>query len=257
MRTHSIRVVSRILLCTAVILALLLNNAARANQIRLVGLNYPPYISVDDGKVGGMAVDIVTEAFHRAGRDIAIEVMPWARALDEAKSGSADAIFPAAKNAEREGFLDYSTGVLVQQAVSLFVRKDSQTAFDGDLTVFKNTKVGVVNQMSYGSKIDAAIKSGTLENLDRSNDSENNVQKLVAGRFEVMPSNRYVALSVAKKAGLSQQIKELLPEVESILTYIAFTKARDVTKLRDEFDNALTTMKADGSYDKILQRYAR
>jgi polar amino acid transport system substrate-binding protein len=234
-----------------------LAGTAQAAELRLVSLSYPPYVFLDSGKPSGMAVDIAAEIFRRAGQEIKIEVMPWARALDEVKSGAADAIFPIAKNAEREAFLDYPTNVFVSQTIALYAKKDAAVSFSGDLAALAAAKIGIVNQMSYGGKVDAVIKSGTLTNLDRSNDSNTNMQKLIGGRFELMPSNRAVAAFIAKKNGMTQEIKELSPEIESIATYIAFAKARSGSKVREDVDHALDAMRADGSYDKIIEEYSR
>jgi len=204
-----------------------------------------------------MAVDIVTEAFRRSGREIKIEVMPWARALDEVRSGAADGVFPIAKNAERETFLEYPSNVLVLQTIALYAKSESSTFFSGDLAGLATTKIGIVNQMSYGGRFDAAVKAGVLTNLDRSNDSDVNMQKLIAGRFELMPSNRFVAAFIARKNGITQEIRELSPEIENIATFVAFTKARDTGKLREDIDGAIATMREDGSYGKIIERYSR
>lgn len=231
--------------------------AAAADTVKLVALNFPPLIFEENGAPTGIAFELVGEALKRAGHQASVEVLPWARALDMARDGQADGIFTAYKTVEREQFLNYSTEVVVPQVVSLFVRKDSAVAFNGDLAQLAKYKVGVVNQISYGPLVDEAIKAGVLQDLEKSNDSDNNVKKLVQGRFDVMPSNRYVAQYILKKQGVADQVKELQPEVQSIPSYIAFTKARDTAALRSAFDAALATMKQDGTFQKILDKYAR
>ncbi|PWC52712.1 hypothetical protein TSO221_13270 [Azospirillum sp. TSO22-1] len=232
-------------------------NVAAADAIKLVALNFPPLIFEENGAPAGIAYEVVTEALKRAGHQATVEVMPWARALDMARDGQADGLFTAYRTPEREQFLNYSTEVVVPQVVSLFVRKDSPVAFGGDLAQLAKYKVGVVNQISYGPLVDDAIKAGILQDLEKSNDSDNNVKKLVQGRFDVMPSNRYVAQYILKKQGVADQVKELQPEVQSIPSYIAFTRAKDTTALRTAFDAALAAMKADGSFQTILDKYAR
>eukprot|EP01012_Entosiphon_sulcatum_P068452 TRINITY_DN98668_c0_g1_i1.p2 TRINITY_DN98668_c0_g1~~TRINITY_DN98668_c0_g1_i1.p2 ORF type:complete len:255 (+),score=70.50 TRINITY_DN98668_c0_g1_i1:158-922(+) len=230
---------------------------AAADQLKMVALSFPPLIYDDGGKPAGIAFEIVTEAMKAAGHSIQVEIMPWARALDTVKDGGADAVFTAYKTPEREQFLNYSTEVLVPQVVSLFVAKDSPVAFDGDLAKLSKYKIGVVNQISYGSNIDDAIKNGVLPAVEKSNDTDSNVKKLLSGRFDVMPSNRYVAQFFLKQQGALDQVKELSPEVQNIPSYIAFTKARDTAKLRADFDAGVAAMRASGAYQKILDKYAR
>ncbi|MCG5239430.1 substrate-binding periplasmic protein [Azospirillum doebereinerae] len=230
---------------------------AAADQLRMVALSFPPLIYDDGGKPTGIAYEIVTEAMRKAGHTVSVEIMPWARALDTVKEGGADAVFTAYKTPEREQFLNYSTEVLVPQVVSFFVAKDSPVAFDGDLAKLSAYKIGVVNQISYGSVIDDAIKAGVLPNVEKSNDSDSNVKKLLSGRFDVMPSNRYVAQYFLKQQGALDQVKELAPEAQTLPSYIAFTKARDTSTLKADFDAGVAAMRASGDYQRILDKYAR
>ncbi len=253
--SHSIK--ARILATTVLSVGVFAALPASADALRMVALSFPPLIYDDGGKPAGIAYEIVTEAMKKAGHTVAVEIMPWARALDTVKDGGADAIFTAYKTPEREQFLNYSTEVLVPQVVSFFVLKDSAITFDGDLTKLSKAKIGVVNQISYGSVMDEAIKSGVLSNLEKSNDSDSNVKKLLSGRYDVMPSNRYVAQYFLKQQGALDQVKELTPEVQSLPSYIAFTKVRDTAKLRADFDAGVAAMKASGAYQQILDKYAR
>ncbi|MBP2293713.1 substrate-binding periplasmic protein [Azospirillum rugosum] len=242
------------LLATTLVCAAL---PAAADQLRMVALSFPPLIHDDGGKPAGIAYDIVTRAMAKAGHTVTVEIMPWARALDTVRDGGADAIFTAYKTPEREQFLNYSTEVLVPQVVSLFVAKDSKVAFDGDLSKLAAYKVGVVNQISYGSVLDDAFKAGVLPAVEKSNDSDSNVKKLLSGRFDVMPSNRYVAQYFLKQEGALDRVKELSPPVQDLPSYIAFTKARDTTRLRNDFDAGVAAMKASGDYQALLDKYAR
>lgn len=249
------RITKPVLLAAALLTAGAL--PAAADQLRMVALSFPPLIYDEGGKPTGIAYEIVTEAMKKAGHTVSVEIMPWARALDTVKEGGADAVFTAYKTPEREQFLNYSAEVLVPQVVSFFVAKDSAITFDGDLAKLSKYKIGVVNQISYGSVIDDAIKGGVLPNVEKSNDSDSNVKKLLSGRFDVMPSNRYVAQYFLKQQGALDQVKELTPEAQNLPSYIAFTKARDTSKLKADFDAGVAAMKASGDYQRVLDKYAR
>jgi polar amino acid transport system substrate-binding protein len=197
--------------------------AARAETYQLVTFEFPPYEYEEGGGPTGIAVDILREAFQRLGHAITVKVQPWARSLEEVKTGGADAIFTAYKTAEREQFLDFSREVLAPQIVSLFVRQDSPVAFDGDIAKLADRSFGVVNQISYGPIFDDAVKAGTLRRIDTSNSSDLNLQKLVAGRYDVMPSNRYVGLYLLKKRGNLADIRVLNPDLQNVPSYIGFS----------------------------------
>ena len=224
-------------------------------ELRLVTLQYPPYEFESNKVVEGVAVEIVKEVFRRMNQPIKIELLPWSRAINEVETGGADGIFTLYKTSERELFLDYSNEILMPQTVSLFVLRDSDISFDGDLQKLSKYKFGVVRGVSYGKKFDLAVKTGIINNLEDVTVGEQNFMKLAAYRIDIVISNKYGAIDIINRLGKAPDIKELLPELESVPSYIAFSKKKDLLKLRNDFDRILKNMKEDGSYDQIINDY--
>jgi len=224
--------------------------------IELVTLQYPPYEYEEDGEIKGIAVEIIREGFSRLGYDVCITLYPWTRALNMVKNGDADGIFTAYKTDERLEFADYSNEVLIQQSVSLFVIQGSNIKFDGDLDNVRKYSFGVVRDVSYGEKFDTMFKNNEFA-YEETNTGESNLQKLINGRFDILISNTFGALSIIKKEHISDQVVELKPVVESVPSYIAFSKKRNLTDLRDEFDEILIVMKNDGTIDSIINAYTK
>ncbi|OZG71891.1 amino acid ABC transporter substrate-binding protein [Hahella sp. CCB-MM4] len=229
---------------------------ANAEVVKLVTLQYPPYQYQEEDQVKGMVVDIVNEAFKRLNMDTQIRLNAWPRSLSMVKEGQADAIFTAYKNPEREQFLDYSKTVLMPQEVVLFVSKDSTISFNGDLTSLADYRIGIVRDISYGSAFDEARKNGTFKKLSEATNLEQSVRKFQSGRIDILISNRYTALAMFKQLGLSGQFKSLDREVQSVPSYIAFSKANNLSGLRDKFDNVLQEMMSDGTYNNIVKAYS-
>jgi polar amino acid transport system substrate-binding protein len=223
--------------------------------LELVTLQYPPYEFLEEGEVKGVAVEIVKEVFKRMQRPINITMYPWDRSLDMIKKGEADAIFTIFKTPERELFADYSHEVLMPQIISLFVRHDSNIVFDGDLSKLSMYTFGVVRRVSYGSIFDEAVKNGVIRNIEISETGEENMNKLLQGRCDILLSNRYGALDIVKSMQKMDQVKELTPALQSVPSYIAFSKKRPLASLRDECDIIVRKMKDDGTYDRIIRAY--
>ncbi len=230
-------------------------SVAVAAPLQLVTLQYPPYEYLEGNKVKGFAVEIVRETFKQMNQPIEIKLLPWARAISYIEQGKADAIFTAYKTPEREQFADYSHEILMPQTVSLFVKKGQSISFDGDLKKLSPYSIGVVNKVSYGRSIDSAIKSGLLPNTQLAGTGELNFKKLLAGRMDMAVSNKYGAWNILKKLKSADQIQELTPEVQSVPSYMAFSKKRKLSNVRDKFDTALKALKKNGSYDKIIKDY--
>jgi polar amino acid transport system substrate-binding protein len=229
--------------------------AARADVLRLVAADSVPTAYLVDGKPAGILVDLVTEAFHRTGHEVDISLRPWARCLEDAKTGVVDGVFSSFQLPEREKFLAFTKEVLVTQDISLFVQRDSTLKFDGDLEKLRDVRIGIIRGTSYGKKFDAALDSGVLKNVEVTVSVDSNIRKLALKRIDVLPSYRFVALDAAKKFDLQDEIRELSPTLESIPSYLAFTKVRSLAKQSDDFDIGIASMKKDGSYDRIIGKY--
>ncbi|AUH53593.1 amino acid ABC transporter substrate-binding protein [Chromobacterium sp. ATCC 53434] len=235
-------------------MSLLLPALASAGEkpLLLVTLQYPPYQYQNGDEVDGVAVGIVREAFRRMGRPVHVAVYPWGRSLTMAETGQADAIFTLYKTPEREVRLDYSRQVLISQAVSLFVLKDAAIGFDGRLNQLAGYRFGVVRAVSYGAVFDEAVKRGDVRIAETAASGEQNMDKLLARRFDILVSNRLGAWDIIRRQRAEGRVRELQPPIERIPSYLAFARKPELAGLRDRFDAALEAMRLDGSYARLL-----
>jgi polar amino acid transport system substrate-binding protein len=234
---------------------LFVSQGLSAEPLQLVTLQYPPYQYEEEGELRGFVATIVKEVFKRMNQPIKIKVYPFARALTMVKDGNADAIFTAARNAEREVFADFPGEVLIGQRMSLFANMNFPMAFDGDLSKWRQYRFGVINGYRYGNVFDDAVKNGILPNIEQTDSPESNAKKLVAGRIDVWMSNREQALFTIRTLRLSDAVKELKPEVQVIPSYLAFSKKRKLGSVMQRFDMELRKMKDDGTYERIISEY--
>ncbi len=228
-----------------------------ADTLVLAAADTWPTAYLVDGKPSGMLVDVVTEAYRRAGHSVEVKLMPWARCLREAETGDVDGVFSSFKLPERERFLAFSKEALTMQVIVFFARPESTPSLEGDLAAVRDVKIGVITGTSYGQQFDAAVRNGVLRNVEQTNSIESNLKKLVFGRVDLIPSYRYVVLDTARRLQLLAQIREMSPALDSVPTYLAFTRVRDLSKLSEDFDAAMASMKQDGTYDRIIGRYLR
>ncbi|WP_208764141.1 substrate-binding periplasmic protein [Shewanella aestuarii] len=221
----------------------------------LVAADSAPTAYMDNGQVKGILVDIVTEAFKRAGYTVNIQLKPWARCLNEVQNGTVDGIFSVFKLPERDAYLTYTDSPIISQVESFFVRADSTITFDGDLTKFEDVEIGVIRNTSYGSSIDEMINNKIWKQVTKTNNIDSLVAMLVGERFDLVPSYHHVFLHAAKRLGVSDKIKELTPIVYELPSYLAFSNKRDYSAIVVDFDKALAQMKSDGTFDAIYDKY--
>lgn len=224
-----------------------------AADLHLVTLEYPPFEYREGGEVRGVAVDIVREAFRRMGHTVSIKVLPWPRVLWMVERGAADGFFTTYRTPEREVWADYSREELVPQVTSLFALRDAKIPYHGDLAELSGQAVGVVMKVSYGSRFDQAVRDKVLPRVLESVDGETNFRQLFAGRVSVVASNRDGAHFILRKMGKEAEVRELKPPLESVSSYIAFSKRNNHTALRDRFDRVLREMKADGTWERLTK----
>ncbi|MBW7565657.1 transporter substrate-binding domain-containing protein [Chromobacterium subtsugae] len=225
--------------------------ARAAPALELVTLQYPPYQYQENGEVKGFAADLVREAFRRLNLAVHISVYPWGRSIAMVTDGRADAIFTLYRTPEREALLDYSNETLAQQEVSLFVRKDSPISSGGRLDALSAYRFGVVRAVSYGVVFDQAVKSGQIKVGEVAASGEQNMDMLLAQRFDILVSNRLGARDILRRRHEEALVRELSPPLEAIPSYMAFARKRSLAGLRQRFDAALAAMKRDGSYARL------
>ncbi len=238
---------------------LLLNQAMAQAPLNLVTMDYPPYTYEEGGEAEGFATDILRETFRRMEIPISITVIPWARGIAEMKKGTVDGIFTIYRKVEREKFADFSEEILVMELVSLFVLADSPITFDGDLvTLLKQYRFGTVRGYSYGKAFDEARKLDGIKKPTEAATSEQNVLKLLKKRYSIMVHDKYVALDILRRLNKTERVKELIPSVQEVPAYFAFSKASKYPNLREirtKYDAALLQLKVDGTYGQIIDSF--
>lgn len=236
-------------------LLIVLAPMAHSAPVQIVTHQYYPYQYEEDGELKGFVAAIVEEAFKRMEQPVSIKLYPFARAHKMVRNGDADGIFTVAKTAERETFAYYPPEVLIWQTMALFVKADSPLGFDGDFAKLRDSRVGVIYKYRYGKVFDDVVDSGTLRNVKPTNSAESNAKMLVAGRIDYWMSNRELAVFVLNKLRLTEAVRELQPAVQTLPTYLMFSKKRDTATLCQRFGEELQKMRANGSYDKIIDGY--
>jgi len=230
-------------------------HAASASPIRILTGNYPPFEYVENGKVQGLAVELLTEAFRRCHQEMKIEVLPWARALAETQQGQADAIFTAIKTPEREATLRFSSEALLSLNSALYSKKGAAIRYNGNLSDLAGYRLGLVNGTSHGVQFDSALDTGLLKYVDRADDTKPNILKLLAGRIDLIVADRFVVTYYMRANNWQDQLTELSPILHSSAGYLAFNRNPALEPVRNQIDAALVAMKKDGSYQRILSRY--
>jgi polar amino acid transport system substrate-binding protein len=230
--------------------------SARAETIHCVSFEYPPLIHQAAGQVPeGLAVDIVATVLNQLGYTLKLDLYPWARSLAMAYQGEADCIFTLYRAPEREQYLDYSREAVATQVVYLYARKDLALNFDGNLATLAGLRVGTARKVNYGPKFE---EYRPRLGIDEAPTIELNFLKLALGRIDVAPSHVHTATFTLGLPALQQYIDRIvrLPvPVETVPSYVAFSKKKELARLRDRFDTQLRQFMTSAEYRRLLEKY--
>lgn len=86
----------------AAFVATLVAQPALAADIRLVTEEYPPFNMTYNGKITGLATELVEATFQKAGISYSLELLPWARAYSMAETTPGTCVYSTTETPERK-----------------------------------------------------------------------------------------------------------------------------------------------------------
>ena len=222
---------------------------SKANQkIILAGdKNYPPYEFIDkDGEYIGFNVDIIKALSLEMGKEIKIIPMDWMQAHKELLEGKIDGIQGMSFNEERRKIYNFSEEYLKDSLV-IFTLKNNK-----DINSISNLKGKKVAVQRYG--IGAYILSdiGEIE-VDYSNNVNDSFKLLRDKKIDAVLANKANALYAIKELSIQNDVRFLADDISPTPYGIAFNKNN--TDLPEEFNEAIKSIKTNGTYQKIYEKW--
>lgn len=179
-------------------------------DMRIVTNEAPPAAFTVDGKASGMVTDIVQAMQKEVGSTAKIEILPWARAYQIAKSSPDVVIYTAGKTQDRIDLGFTFIGPVFTRQQILYRKKGAPITVNSVEEIkSKKYTLGALHD-DWRSKyfIDLGIA------VDEVNDHPANVRKLMAGRIDLWVSSDIEAPANLKKENIS------LTEVEVAYVYL-------------------------------------
>lgn len=237
--------------------------ASADDALDIAILEYPPYEYTDNGEFHGVSVRLVEAVFQRIEQPIKLQVLPWSRALKFLREGRIDGLIEVLVVPERLTYIDFSQIVLMEERITLFVVEDSPVTFDGDLTALSEYHFGARQDFSYGTIFDEAVANKVIKYMSIDVEFDTLLLKLCTGDIDILIGEKDTIHYASSRVKVLQNtsikrcknIKRLSPVIQSTSAYMGFSKVRKLTHIRDQFDEALSEMKRDGSYEKIIEAW--
>ena len=206
---------------------------------------FPPYEYVDDdGNIIGIDAEIAAAIAEKLGMELEIKDMEFDSLITACAGGSVDVVLAGMtvtdERKESVNFSDsYATGIQV-----IIVKEDSEIATADDLDgktigVQSGTTGDIYCRDDYGEDSVKQYNNGALA-----------VAALQNGQVDcVVIDNEPAKNFVAANEGLK------ILDTEYITEDYAIAVAKENTELLEKVNNAMAELKADGTIDKIINKY--
>ncbi len=240
-----------------IVMLFVAGTAEAAEPLSFVVPEYPPHSFADSSSphgATGLSVDIVSAALDKMGVSYTLKVYPWARSLYLVEQGVVDGVINLYMTPERQQVLDYCSEPLFFERVYLFARAGTTIGWNGDFRSIAGKRLGVALGFSHGARADAAKVSGEI-NIIEFYSMQENINALMDGNVDVVLSDSDVARYLTKSVGKEGMLVALNPIVESVPSYVAFSKKRNLQQLRDRLDEVLRAMRENGDIALWERKY--
>ena len=231
---------------------------AAARVIHLATIEeFRPFIWQENNRATGINADTIREMARRAGIRIKITHAPWNRVMAMTKAGKVHGAFAAFKTKERESFAFFLEYPLHLSTYTLFIRSGDRFIFSSIKDLYGKS-IGNNSGFSLGEEFDTAKKENKIR-VQEAETIEQNLEKLIRGRFSAYIGNFHATSYLIKTMGWQNSISHLKrPVRRPTEAYLIFSKAAEMADKQDVIrrcNNALKAMQEDGTSSRIHSAY--
>jgi polar amino acid transport system substrate-binding protein len=230
-----------------------MSNLGLAQEITVVTEEFPPFNYMDNGKLVGISTEVVQATLARAGITAEIKVYPWARCYRMVSEQANVLAFSMGRTPDRENLFVWIGPIAPAIKTALFKLKQRSDIVITSLEDAKKYKIGLIRDNAWHT----TLRQQGFEddkNIFPVTQREQNLQKLFAGRIDLLLDNNLNARSKTKALGLPvDQIEEafVLRELETYMALNKQTAETLVTRIRTAFEQ----LQAEGVIEGIAKKY--
>lgn len=208
-----------------------------------------PLNFTQDGKVAGLATDVVRELVKRTGTGGRIRLVPWQEGYRALSAEPDVALFSTVMTAERKPLFQW-VGPLAVLDTNLYALRGSGIRI---ANLDDARKVGGIATVSkyYSEQV---LQMEGFANIRSLPDREATIDALLAGKVQLLASSNLGMPAALGKRGASMDAVESVFTLSTDLFYVAFSKEAPPA-LVARWQTALDAMKRDGTFARIYARW--
>jgi len=227
--------------------------AARAADTVTVGAedSWYPFSGLVKGKLQGMTVDIVREAFKTVGVQVRFEPMPYARCVALARSGVQLACFDTFRTPDTESEFLWHSPSLFRVDYLVYARAGAKRRHLG-VRDLEGRRVAVTRGYEYGAEFDRNTKI----QRELSSSDESNFRMLLAGRVEYTITAKIIADKLFKAHPELARKFKVVGLVSRNDVYMAFSRRHpDGPQEMARFEKGLRIIRENGRLQAIERQW--
>lgn len=245
--------------CLLLLILSQFGHARALNDLSFYTEEYPPYNYSHDGKVTGIAVDLLLEASNVAQSPIeqdGIEVKPWARAYRYTLITEGTVLFSTTRTQLREHLFQW-VGPISTTRIVVLAKKSSNIVIEEATDLIKY-RTGVIRD-DVGEQL--MVELGVpRDSMQESSYAKTLAEQLHKGRIDLWAYEENVANWWISQEGYDTNEFETIFVLQEGELYYAFNKDIDnflIDKLQQDIDKVKTNINDDGitQYDAIINKY--
>ncbi|WP_394247029.1 substrate-binding periplasmic protein [Vibrio profundi] len=229
------------------------------NTLTYLTEEYPPYNFSEEGKVTGIAVDLLLSASKEVGEEIFdddIALQPWARAYRSTLIKRDTVLFSTTRTTLREN-LFYWVGPIVETRIVILAKKSHEIKIENAMDLAQY-RIGVIRD-DVGEQL--LLEAGVpRDSIQENSYAENIAQQIQKERIDLWAYEENVAKWWIATAGYRTSDYEVVHVLQEGELYFALNKTTDirlVKRLQKGVDLVRETNNEDGvnKFDAILNLY--
>lgn len=221
-------------------------------QIKVVTEHLPPYqIENADGTLTGFSTDVIQALFKQANSKAFIEVMPWARAYQVAKTDKNTMIFSIAHTAERDKQFNW-IGSLFKERLYFWGLKSKFPSPIEAAALLKGYRIAASRNSSSAQYL-AADK---FFNIYYSINEDQNIQMLFRNRIDLLIETELTVKNRATRLGLNFDDMVKIMEVDELHNQLSI--AMNLTSDRlivEHFQQAFNDIATQGVIEQLKSKW--
>jgi polar amino acid transport system substrate-binding protein len=228
----------------------------RAKEMRLLAAELPPYtfqmppgsVTEAPGPGEGFVYEVVAEMAKRAGHSGVIEFLPWGEAQRIAMTEPNVGILALTRSPEREDKYRWIAKILTDDLILVGTQGIDVSA----LEKVKDRPIGVLQR----SGAEALLRERSFARVRPQPEEWINARLIQQRRIDAWLAPRLMVIYAMLETGGALQALNFGEIVRRSEIWFAGSKSLPDAEAR-KWEQAFAAMKADGSYERIAERYSR